>query len=516
MFGLACSNQIGITSGLIVEFVATKGCCFTIVVPTICSFFPFPAPLPFVFFSFFKQCTMLAFLSAPLSFMGYRSSATEPKDHDAIEPPRAVHPTANANASAKPRNKAGSQEGATNFTYIHTSQSLLYKSHLPLTYYIIPQVATTPTTAQHDSPPPNDAPRSPHSPNTPHGLVDNQVPEITPILHPNEVILQRFPHKASMKRVSELRLASSSNGAAACSACPESRLIPQSHRAIDLFRSDVISGCSLSDRRTNEEDTHHPRRPMTLLTPLSPSPRLILESDHDYLTRAAVKGTVYVTSERLLFLPNSAKYSPKSLDAPPVHELEFDMAFSAIDTMRVIESSQGKWFFVCYSGIYMSTLGFTSESRAQSFLKLVANVRFENMIRESLPPKYVTPLQACCAEGQMPFCCVCAAQDLADWNAEDGRLPTYAESEEAVRQYLIKLNLLAKDSPPFDRHNPSLDILGMLSLACSSSIDDPVRSAPLPLLHRPLPSSPSSSRRRNAPGARTTAGTYQLRRCQQF
>lgn len=464
---------------------------------------------------------MLAFLNAPLSFMGYRSSTTEPKDHDALEPPRPVHSTANANGSAKPRNNAVSIERATNYTDVNTSQSFLYKSHLPLTYYIIPQVATSPTSTQHhlESPPPNDGlSRSPQSPNTPQGFFDNnsQIPETTPILHPNEVILQRFPHKASTKRVSELRLASSPNSTAVCSPSPENRLVgpmPHSHRANDLFRSDVINSCSPTgyERRTNGEDTHLQHgRPMPLQSPPSP-PRLLLETDHDYLTRAAVKGTVYVTSERLLFLPNSAKYCPKSLDAPPIHELEFDMFFTAIDTMRVVESSQGKWFFVCYSGVYMSTLGFTSESRAQSFLKLVANVRFENMIRDSLPPKYVTPLEACCASGQRPFCCICAAQDLADWNAEDGRLPTYAESEEAVRQYLIKLNLMATDSPPFDRHNPSsLDILGMLSLACSPpSIDDPVRSAPLPLLRRPphSPSSPTSTSRRHAPAARNNGGT---------
>lgn len=370
--------------------------------------------------------------------------------------------------------------------------------------------------------------------------------EVTPILHPNEVLLQQFPNKMSMKRVSELRIASRSR---------DQQRVPG--LILPHTNNNNNNNNTNTNTRTNKSNNHgHTSSSGSCSTSTSSAGSINAhyqekepetESDHGYLTRSGVKGTVYVTSERLLFVPNPKKHhgplTGTLASATPCRDLEheFEISYSTIDTMRVVQSNQGfrgkppRWYFVCYDfGIYVTTLPFRTLQHAESFLKLVANIRFEQMIRQSLPPRYTSPAAAfshcsnhCITErlkmeeeervnggdsrsgegcvfsmlplvkveeegqqqvqvqvqvqvqlqlrlrqlqGQRLLLSACnrcaAALDLADWDAEDGKLPSYAESEEAVRQYLIKLNLMSKDAK-FDRQNATLEIFAMLAQACS-------------------------------------------------
>lgn len=300
--------------------------------------------------------------------------------------------------------------------------------------------------------------------------------DMIPILHPNEVLLQRFPHKLSMKRVSELRLPVQPP----VSPTPATRASqPTLRRFRSLNLREQLS--RIASSRNDPATTASPASPLD--SSCNPANQTFdissacihavpdhrpptSETSHEYLTRASIKGTLYVTSERLLFLPD--------LTAIPADQtgldLEFDVPISAIDTMRAVQSDAGAWFFVAYEGMYLTTLPFKNRVRAHSFLKLIANIRFEQMVRHSLPPKYTTQARGrpCCAAGShRPLCKGCAARELAEWEAEDAKLPTYTESEEAVRQYLINLKLMPQDSPPFDRQTAEFDVMGMLAQACS-------------------------------------------------
>lgn len=137
--------------------------------------------------------------------------------------------------------------------------------------------------------------------------------------------------------------------------------------------------------------------------------------------------------------------------------------------MRAVESDQGAWFFVCYEAAYITTIPFKNKARARSFLKLMSNIRFEQKVRQSLPPMYTmygcSSLKGPCCTCA-PLCQACADRQLVDWSREDDKLPSYAESEEAVRQHLIDLGLMAP-SAVLDRQNSELDIMGMLSQACA-------------------------------------------------
>jgi hypothetical protein len=144
--------------------------------------------------------------------------------------------------------------------------------------------------------------------------------------------------------------------------------------------------------------------------------------------------------------------------------------------MKAVQSDAGQWYFLCYEGFYVCTIPFKNHTRARSFLKLIANIRFEQMVRRSLPPKYSLPagrerpcgcVAAATSRGVYSVMCgACAGADNVDWDGEDERLPTYIESEEAVRQHLISLGLLAEDTP-FDRQNSTFDVISMLAQACS-------------------------------------------------
>lgn len=119
------------------------------------------------------------------------------------------------------------------------------------------------------------------------------------------------------------------------------------------------------------------------------APELLKEYTHAYLSRGAAKGTIYVTSERLIFIPRAPrKESLLNVLPQATSQLEYSVHIVDIDTMKVVQSSRGQWFFVCYENLFVCTMPFKSRNRAWSFLKLVANIRFEQMVRKHLPPRY--------------------------------------------------------------------------------------------------------------------------------
>lgn len=356
-----------------------------------------------------------------------------------------------------------------------------------------------------------------------HDVSAAPVPEIVPIFHPNEVLLQRFPNKTSFKRPSEIRLHKAHNPSANSTNSNDAGKAPRRNRAgtqpqpyttsqpqlttTRRFRSSSLiehltrissrnstnNDYSSSNDLINDETTTTSLTNITNNAPLSSlsgshtqantsngsptattrtttaTPAVISEVSQQYLTRNCVPGTLYVTTERLLFVPNS---TPST--APG--SAQFDILISAIDTMKAVQSDAGQWYFLCYEGSYVCTIPFKTNARARSFLKLIANIRFEQMVRRSLPPKYTLPAggerecgcvaAAASRDVYSVMCGVCAGADNADWDGEDERLPTYSESEEAVRQYLISLGLLAENTP-FDRQNSPYDIISLLAQACS-------------------------------------------------
>ncbi|KAF5102560.1 hypothetical protein D0Z00_000270 [Geotrichum galactomycetum] len=229
------------------------------------------------------------------------------------------------------------------------------------------------------------------------------------------------------------------------------------------------------------------------------STSLVSEESHQYLTRNCAPGTLYVTTERLLFVP---------INASSTTPAQFDILISDIDTMKAIQSDAGQWYFLCYEGSYLCTIPFKNHTRARSFLKLIANIRFEQMVRRSLPPKYTLPCggarpcgcvaAATSRDVYSVMCGACAGADNVDWAGEDERLPTYSESEEAVRQHLITLGLLTEDTP-FDRQNSTFDVISMLAQACSPPNRDLATAAATSAQPHP--------RRNSAPEPPLVAGT---------
>uniref|UniRef100_A0A060TA26 ARAD1D23870p n=1 Tax=Blastobotrys adeninivorans TaxID=409370 RepID=A0A060TA26_BLAAD len=226
--------------------------------------------------------------------------------------------------------------------------------------------------------------------------VDSPVSGRTPILLPNEMLLQRFPNKYSALKPSQYR-------------AQEARL---------KCRRCTSNGSVVSDM----DDT----------SPLED----IAENDPDHIVGGSQKGAVYVTTERIIFIPDS--------QAPG-----YSISIEKIDCMKALESAD-VWYFVCYLGQSVSTIPFTTQQRAKSFLKLISNIRFEHMVRHCLPPKY---------------------SDNA-WEEADATLPSYGESEAAVRLYLVSRGLL-EPGDVLDRHQPESGSIIALAAAPPSDEQGP-------------------------------------------
>lgn len=165
------------------------------------------------------------------------------------------------------------------------------------------------------------------------------------------------------------------------------------------------------------------------------------ENDHTELSEGAMVGKVFVTSERIIFVPRSVGVAGFSVDIASVTEA------------KVVESTLGRWFFVAYyDGQRMVAIGSNQRSRAFAFLRLIMNVRFEHMVRRCLPPCYVPP--------------DCPADQA--WQAADDKLPTYQESEQALHRYLVLKGWLAEDEP-LERTGRVSQLIALASLPTVAS-----------------------------------------------
>lgn len=226
------------------------------------------------------------------------------------------------------------------------------------------------------------------------------------------------------------------------------------------------------------------------------------ESSHMYLTHGFSKGNLFVTTQRILFSP-VVKRNTSLL--PTLDNSEFSLNIADIDTMKVIQSSRGQWFFVAYEDLFVFTIPFKSKNKAIHFLKLVSNIRFETMISKNLTPMYEfdqSMLEADdCSNVCSPSnsnsstvghslnkaagdkvkttcncfqlhalhiptacCSTCFHLSYSSFLNSNTYLPSYDESEHAVGLYLQHLNLIS-DALIYDRTDLNIDPEALLSAA---------------------------------------------------
>jgi hypothetical protein len=147
--------------------------------------------------------------------------------------------------------------------------------------------------------------------------------------------------------------------------------------------------------------------------------RRLCENDHDELTKGNQHGTLYVTSERVIFVPDEPE------------QKGWSVMITKLEKTKVLTSTEQKTFFVAYIGNSICSIPFSTIKRAKSFLKLISNINLEHMIKQHLPPLY-----------------------SSNWDEEYNKLPTYQDSESALRKYLTSKGaesvkeLLRKETEP--------------------------------------------------------------------
>ncbi|KAK9367734.1 hypothetical protein V1509DRAFT_626067 [Lipomyces kononenkoae] len=172
---------------------------------------------------------------------------------------------------------------------------------------------------------------------------------------------------------------------------------------------------------------------------------------HSYLTKKGKMGALWVTTMRLMFVPNT----------PGSKGCSFGML--DIENMKTIESDLKVWFFMANLTTHIFTVPFSTQQRAQAFLKLMSNLRFEHKVRQALPPPYRRKSESVydCPRPSIdsitlpgtPGSDIGSIEEAieveeAEWADNDRHLPTYTESENAVERYLIDRGLLSEDGTP--------------------------------------------------------------------
>lgn len=237
------------------------------------------------------------------------------------------------------------------------------------------------------------------------------------------------------------------------------------------------------------------------------------EAAVSYLTNDTQAGAVWITTERLIFVPQ--KEGQKG----------FYVHIDNLDCMKVVcmavcdvdydywshpQLSKKPFFFVAYEGTNFLTVPFSTHARASSFLKLLSNIRFEHMVKSCLPPPYMSCVvcsNECGVEGEIEAdspgasssessscrssisesdleridststtatstisSTPCLCHD--DWVYEDNVLPTYQDSEHALKLYLVKRGLL-KPEEHFERgtHAQASNILAQANAPPSNEMD---------------------------------------------
>lgn len=224
-----------------------------------------------------------------------------------------------------------------------------------------------------------------------------------PILLPNEVILQKFPSKKTMHRLSPWKL---QNIKLRCKKCSHDKEVITKLVMAGLTLGSQPFGAALQNGRTKR-------------TPEELTNTLLHEDVHYTLVQGARIGTLYVTSQRLIFVPK----------IPTAQG--FSLPYKKLTSMKSIKATrefgeEAKWYFVCYWGLFMTPIEFSTKAQSEAFLKMCSNVQFEHTVSQHLPPPYYI-------RGSVN-------EDSCDeWSHEDNRLPSYMESEEALILHLKAL-----------------------------------------------------------------------------
>ncbi|KAK9479459.1 hypothetical protein V1514DRAFT_278297 [Lipomyces japonicus] len=179
---------------------------------------------------------------------------------------------------------------------------------------------------------------------------------------------------------------------------------------------------------------------------------------HTYLTKKGKMGSLWVTSMRLIFVPDSSGSKGYSIDILDV------------TSMKTVESDLKVWFFLINLTTHIFTVPFSTQQRSQAFLKLISNLRFEHKVRQALPPPYRRKSESFydCRRPSIDTILSLSPQvsrgagqeileeaieeaiedEVEDWADNDRHLPSYVESEHAVEKYLIDRGLLRDDGTP--------------------------------------------------------------------
>ncbi|KAG5363885.1 hypothetical protein CJU89_3072 [Yarrowia sp. B02] len=284
-----------------------------------------------------------------------------------------------------------------------------------------------------------------------------------------------------------------------------SESIPDSGAREMSLRTDVPRNDSLASSTIAQ---NAPRFNLSLLKNLLPT-FAPPEAAVSYLTNDTQTGAVWITTERLIFVPQK------------VGQKGFYVHIDNLDCMKVVcmavcdvdydywshpQLSKKPYFFVAYEGTHFLTVPFSTHARASSFLKLLSNIRFEHMVKSCLPPPYMSCVvcsseaeDATSSESSSSESSSCRSSisesDLEridststtatstisstpclchdDWVHEDNVLPTYQDSEHALKLYLIKRGLLQPEEH-FERgtHAQASNILAQANAPPSNEMDE--------------------------------------------
>lgn len=101
-----------------------------------------------------------------------------------------------------------------------------------------------------------------------------------------------------------------------------------------------------------------------------------LENHHRHLRSNTYRGRLYLTTERLVFVPRS-----------PDHP-GYSIFISAISMLKIVRDLSGQPYLLCYVKDKMAPLPFATIDQANAMLRRLANVRFEHLLRYHVTPEY--------------------------------------------------------------------------------------------------------------------------------
>lgn len=100
------------------------------------------------------------------------------------------------------------------------------------------------------------------------------------------------------------------------------------------------------------------------------------ESHQRHLRSNTYRGRLYLTTERLVFVPRNPEHSGYSI------------FISAISMLKIVRDQAGQSYLCCYVEDKMAPLPFATIAQAEVMLRRIANVRFEHLLRYHVTPEY--------------------------------------------------------------------------------------------------------------------------------